>query len=82
MTATSPTPESAPQAPNVGTASSDWLAVFHIQNPLTGEATPVVRPVNDRTTIAELADWHRRNCLQPKLWKESWLDVRILPFFH
>lgn len=54
------------------------MAVFHVQDPLTGEPVPVIREINERTTIADLIDWHRRNCLQPKLWKESWVNVRII----
>ena len=59
--------------------SGDLLAVFHVQHPLTGDSVPVMRIVNERTTVADLMDWHRRNCLQPQRWKESWFDVRLLP---
>jgi len=54
------------------------MAVFNVQDPLTGEAVPVIREVNERTTVADLMDWHKRNCLQPKHWKESWMNVRII----
>ncbi len=63
----------------VAVGSDGLLAVFHVQHPLTGDAIPVMRPVNERTTVAELLDWQRRNCTQPHNWKDSWCDVRILP---
>jgi len=58
--------------------STDLLAVFHVQHPLTGDAVPVMRPVNERTTIADLIDWQKRNASNPN-WKHSWVDIRILP---
>lgn len=58
--------------------STDLLAVFHIQHPLTGDTLPVMRPVDKHTTIAELIEWQKRNANNPH-WKESWVDIRILP---
>lgn len=72
-------PETTPE--NVKTApvgSGDLLAVFHVQHPLTGDAEPVVRIINERTTVADLMDWHRRNCEQPQNWKPNWFNVRLL----
>lgn len=59
-------------------ASGNLLAVFHVQHPLTGDADPVVRVINERTTVAELMDWHRRNCEQPQNWKPNCFNVRLI----
>lgn len=79
-TPTAPDGATTPEAgQSASLRSGDLLAVSHVQHPLTGEAVPVMRLVNDRTTVADLIDWQRRNCTQPDKWDDSWCDVRILP---
>jgi len=38
-----------------------YLAVTHVEHPLTGDAVPCAKEIYEETTIKEIIDWHGRD---------------------
>lgn len=65
--------------PDAAAESTGLVAIFSVQHPLTGDPTPIVKQVDERTTVGSLMSWHRRHCANPNGWNKGWFDVRIVP---
>lgn len=56
----------------------NMIATFTRQNPFDGKPEPVFLIVDERTTLAELIQWQRKNCFRPDSWTRSQFNIQII----